>query len=79
MHVIEVLGPGCQKCQTTERVVREVIEAAGLNADVRHITDAVDIASRGVLATPGLIIDGVVVLAGRVPTRDQVASWLGVA
>lgn len=79
MHVIEVLGPGCQKCQTTERVVREVIEAAGLSADVRHVTDAVDIASRGVLATPGLVIDGVVVLAGRVPTRDQVASWLDVA
>ena len=79
MHVIEVLGPGCQKCQYTEQVVREVIETTGLSADVLHVTDAVDIAARGVLSTPGLIIDGVVVLSGRVPTRDQVASWLGVA
>jgi small redox-active disulfide protein 2 len=76
MRVIEVLGPGCQKCQYTERVVREVVDAAGIDADVRHVTDYGEIASRGVLSTPGLVIDGVVVLAGRVPTREQVAAWL---
>ena len=79
MRVIEVLGPGCQKCQYTEKVVREVVDSAGIEADVRHVTDYADIASRGVLSTPGLAIDGVVVLAGRVPTREQVAAWLGVA
>ena len=79
MHVIEVLGPGCQKCQYVEKVVREVIDGAGIQADVRHVTDYAAIASRGVLSTPGLVIDGQVVLAGRVPTREQVAAWLGVA
>ena len=79
MHVIEVLGPGCQKCQYVEKVVREVIDGAGIQADVRHVTDYAEIASRGVLSTPGLVIDGQVVLAGRVPTREQVAAWLGVA
>jgi small redox-active disulfide protein 2 len=79
MHVIEVLGPGCQKCQYTEKVVREVIDATGVMAEVRHVTDYAEIAQRGVLATPGLVIDGRVVLAGRVPTREQVAAWLGVA
>lgn len=79
MHVIEVLGPGCQKCQTTEKVVREVVESAGIAAEVIHVTDYAQIAERGVLSTPGLVIDGKVVLAGRVPTREQVAAWLGVA
>ena len=79
MHVIEVLGPGCQKCQYVEKVVREVVEGAGISAEVRHVTDYAEIAARGVLSTPGLVIDGVVVLAGRVPTREQVAAWLGVA
>jgi len=79
MRVIEVLGSGCQKCQYTEKVVREVVDSAGIDADVRHVTDYAEIASRGVLSTPGLVIDGVVVLTGRVPTREQVASWLGVA
>lgn len=79
MHVIEVLGSGCQKCRHVERVVREVVESAGLEADVRHVTDVAEIASRGVLSTPGLVIDGTVVAAGRVPSRDQVAAWLGIA
>ena len=35
MRVIEVLGPGCQKCQYTEKVVREVVDAAGIDAEVR--------------------------------------------
>ncbi len=79
MHVIEVLGSGCQKCQYVEKVVREVIEGAGLEAEVRHVTDYAEIASRGVMSTPGLAIDGTVVMAGRVPTRQQVAAWLGIA
>jgi small redox-active disulfide protein 2 len=79
MRVIEVLGPGCNKCQYTEKVVREVVAAAGIDAEVIHVTDYADIASRGVISTPGLVIDGKVVLAGRVPTREQVATWLGVA
>lgn len=79
MRVIEVLGAGCQKCQYLERVVREVLEAAGVEADVRHVTDYAEIAARGVLSTPGLTIDGTVVAAGRIPTREQVATWLGLA
>ncbi len=79
MHVIEVLGPGCQRCQSTEKVVRDVVESAGIAAEISHITDDVEIAQRGVMSTPGLVIDGTVVLAGRVPTREQVAAWLGIA
>lgn len=78
MHVIEVLGPGCGKCQYAEKVVREVVEASGIEAEIRHVTDYGEIASRGILSTPGLAIDGAVVLAGRIPTREQVAAWLGV-
>jgi small redox-active disulfide protein 2 len=76
MRVVEVLGPGCQKCQYVEKVVREVIRERGIDAEVRHVTDYGEIVSRGVLSTPGLAIDGVVVLSGRVPTREQVAGWL---
>ncbi len=76
MKVIEVLGPGCQKCRYTEQVVREVVAAEGIEAEIIHVTDYAEIASRGVLSTPGLVIDGTVVVSGRVPTRDQVAAWL---
>ena len=76
MRVIEVLGPGCQKCQFVEKLVREAVQEVGIDAEVRKITDYGEIAARGVLATPGLVIDGRVVMAGRVPSRDQIAAWL---
>lgn len=79
MRVIEVLGSGCQKCQYLERLVREVVESAGIDAEIRHVTDFAEIAARGVLSTPGLAIDGRVVVAGRVPTREAVAAWLQTA
>jgi small redox-active disulfide protein 2 len=78
MHRIEVLGPGCQKCQHVEATVRAVVADRGLDAEIVHVTDPVGIATRGVMATPALIVDGVVVSVGRVPTRDQVETWLGV-
>ncbi len=77
MRVIEVLGSGCQKCQYTEKIVREVVDAMGVEAEIRHVTDYGEIASRGILSTPGLVIDGVVVMSGRIPTREQVEGWLG--
>ncbi len=75
-HLIEVLGHECKNCQRVEEVVREVVAEHGLQADVRHVTDDAEIDSRGVLSTPGLVIDGTVVAAGRIPTHEQVAAWL---
>jgi small redox-active disulfide protein 2 len=79
MHVIEVLGPGCNNCQRLEATVREVVQRTGVEADIRHVTDYQEIVSRGVISTPGLVIDGIVVSTGRVPTREQVETWLGAA
>jgi small redox-active disulfide protein 2 len=76
MHVIEVLGSGCPNCQAVERNVREALVSTGLEAEVRHVTDWAEIAGRGVMSTPGLVIDGTVVSAGRIPSADQVATWL---
>ncbi|HET9680690.1 MAG TPA: thioredoxin family protein [Candidatus Limnocylindrales bacterium] len=78
MRVIEVLGPGCQKCQYVERLVREIAMTGGVDAEIRHVTDVAEIVARGVLATPGIVVDGRLVSAGRVPTREQVEAWLGV-
>jgi small redox-active disulfide protein 2 len=77
MKVIEVLGPGCANCQRLEAVVREVVDGAGLDVEVRHVTDYRQIAARGVLSTPGLVVDGVLVSTGRIPTRQQIEGWLG--
>lgn len=76
MKVIEVLGPGCANCQRLERVAREAVAAAGISAEIRHVTDYAEIAQRGIMSTPGLVIDGVVASCGRVPSVDEVAGWL---
>ena len=76
MKLIEVLGPGCANCQRLERVAGEAATVAGVTAEIRHITDYTEIAQRGVMSTPGLVIDGVVRSYGRVPSVDEVAGWL---
>ena len=76
MGMIEVLGPGCNNCQRLEATVREVVARAGIEAEIRHVVDYREIAARGVMSTPGLVIDGVLVSAGRIPTTDQIEAWL---
>ena len=76
MKVIEVLGPGCANCQRLEQAAREAVVMAGVEAEVVHVTDFADIAAKGVLQTPGLVIDGKVVSYGRVPSAGDIAVWL---
>ncbi len=76
MKVIEVLGPGCANCQRLEKVAREAVAMAGVDAEVRHVTDHREIAARGVMSTPGLVIDGKVVSTGRIPLAGDIAMWL---
>jgi small redox-active disulfide protein 2 len=76
VKVIEVLGPGCANCQRLEANAREAVAMAGIEAEVRHVTDYREIAARGVMSTPGLVIDGVVVSKGRVPSVGDIAEWL---
>ena len=76
MKIVEVLGPGCANCQRLEANAREAVAMAGVEAEVRHITDYREIAARGVMSTPGLVIDGRVVSVGRIPSAGDIAVWL---
>lgn len=73
---IEVLGPGCANCRRLEQVTAQAVAAAGVEAEVIHVTDHAEIMARGVLSTPGLVIDGRVVSVGRVPSQAEIAGWL---
>jgi len=74
--VVRVLGPGCPTCKRLEQAVRDVLAREGLAGDVVHVRDLEAIAAYGPLPTPGLVINGRLVAAGRVPTEEQLREWL---
>jgi small redox-active disulfide protein 2 len=76
MKKIEVLGPGCANCVRLEKVAREAVEMAGVEAEVVKVTDYGAIAAYGIMSTPGLVIDGKVVSYGRIPSAGDIALWL---
>ncbi|MGQ9860317.1 MAG: thioredoxin family protein [Thermodesulfobacteriota bacterium] len=73
---IEVLGPGCPKCQSTEANVKKAVESLGLQAEIRKVTDIKEIASYGVFGTPSVVINGKVKCVGKIPTVEEVKKWL---
>lgn len=73
---IKVLGPGCPKCQQTERIVKEAVAEAGVEAVVEKVTDMLKIADYGVFGTPSVVVDGEVKSVGKIPTKEEVKQWL---
>ncbi len=73
---IKILGTGCSKCQALEALTHEAVDELGLAADFEKVTDPGEIASWGVMATPALVIDDEVVVAGRVPSKAAIAAIL---
>ncbi len=74
---IKVLGVGCSKCQHLEKLAREAVAEAGVEAGVEHVTDFREIAGYGVFSTPALVVDGKVMCVGRVPKKEEIRAWLG--
>ncbi len=73
---IKILGPGCAKCGKTEKIVREAVEAAGIEANVEKVTDMMEIAGYKVFSTPAVVVDGEVKLSGKVPKKKDVLGWI---
>ncbi len=76
MRTIEVLGSGCNNCKRLEANAREAVAAVGIEAEIIKVTDYGEIMARGIMSTPGLVIDGRVVSYGRVPSAGDIAQWL---
>ncbi len=73
---ILVLGTGCAKCKTLEKVTNQAVEESGIQAQVKKVEDIVEIMKFGVMTTPALVVDGRVVVKGRVPSADEIKTML---
>lgn len=73
---IKVLGTGCTKCKKLEQLMREVTAELGINANIEKVEDIYKIMEYGVMRTPGLVVDGKVVLAGKLPKSSELKELL---
>ena len=74
--IIKVLGPGCMNCKTLELRTSEALKKMNIEASIEKVTEYQDIASYGVMRTPGLVINNKVLVQGRVPTVEQIQELL---
>ncbi|HEY3315309.1 MAG TPA: thioredoxin family protein [Bacillota bacterium] len=73
---VKILGGGCQRCNELERLTKEALRDLGLGAEVGHVHEPAEIMKYGVMQTPALVVDGKVLVAGRVPNRAELAKLL---
>ncbi len=76
MARIKVLGVGCAKCKQLEKAAGKALEKLDQKPEVEHIINMRDIASYGVMNTPGLVIDDKVVSTGKVLKVDEIVELI---
>lgn len=74
--VIKVLGTGCPKCQSMIGVVKEVVSENNIDATIEKVEDIMEIMKYNVMTTPALVIDDVITIKGRVPSKEEVFTLL---
>lgn len=74
--ILEVLGTGCTKCKLLHEAVLKAVTESGVQAEVRKVEDIAKIMEYGVMSTPALVKDGKVLVAGKLPSAKEIASWL---
>jgi small redox-active disulfide protein 2 len=76
---IKVLGPGCANCKRLYAEAEKAIAQAGQPATLTKVEAVEEIASYGMLRTPGLVIDGRLVASGRIPTAAEITTMITTA
>jgi len=76
--IIEVCGPGCPRCHATMENVQKVVKELRLEQEVEvaEVKDIMAISTKGVFLTPGVVINGIKVSEGRIPSPQEVRKWI---
>jgi small redox-active disulfide protein 2 len=73
---IKILGTGCPKCQSMTGVVKDVISENNIDATIEKVEDIEEIMKFNIMTTPALVIDGIITIKGRVPSKNEVLNLL---
>ncbi|MEN8224212.1 MAG: thioredoxin family protein [Bacteroidota bacterium] len=73
---IKILGTGCPKCNSLEKLTCRVVENAGLEANIEKVEDIMDIMNYGIMRTPALVVDGEVKVSGRLPSEKEIRKFI---
>ncbi|HVO66558.1 MAG TPA: thioredoxin family protein [Syntrophales bacterium] len=73
---IKILGPGCRNCEKLFQDAKQAAKDAGVTANIDKITDMAEIMKRGILSTPGLMINGKLRSMGRLPSIKEIREWI---
>jgi small redox-active disulfide protein 2 len=76
MKKLQILGTGCKKCMSLAETAENAAKALGLEYTLEKVTNLSEIASYGVMFTPALVVDGVVKVAGKVPSLEDMKKLL---
>ena len=76
MIEVKVLGSGCARCKELEKMCLNVAAENNIDADIQKISDLKEIMSYGIMQTPGLVINGKVKLAGKLPNAPTLLHWM---
>lgn len=74
--IIQVLGTGCTKCKVLFENTQKAVQESGVDALVEKVQDIDKIMAFEILMTPGLVIDGIVKVAGRVPNVEEIKKLI---
>ena len=74
--IIKILGTGCSKCHAMASIVQDVIQENNINATIEKIEDIMEIMEYNVMSTPALVVDEVITIKGRIPSKTEVLDIL---
>jgi small redox-active disulfide protein 2 len=77
MKKIQILGTGCAKCQKLSDHTKQAVDNLGLDYNMEKVTDINQIMAFGIMTTPGLVVDGQVLVTGKVPSPAEIEKMLG--
>ena len=74
--IIKILGTGCPKCQTMTGIVKEVVSENNIDASIEKVEDIMEIMKFNIMTTPALVIDDVITIKGRIPSKKEILELL---